>query len=344
MSNIMLTKACNLNCKYCFANEFVNKSSEENVITIENFNKALDFITRTENHVGLIGGEPTTHPKFKEILEIIINNPRVKSCTVYTNGLEIDKFFNQLCHPKFSLLVNCNNHELLGSRFAKLQDNLDELLINRYMNHKVSLGINMYAPDFEYQYILDLCERYHKNSLRVSICVPNSPEYKNYDSLKWFETMKPSVFNFFSKCLEQGVVPHYDCNSLPFCCLTEEEHQWMQDIEEYANRVGVSCKLASKCTTCGLVLDILPDLRAVRCFGMSDHLKAHINDFGNATELRNYFDNEIDSYKFQVTASDKCKDCYLHKTRQCTGGCLAYKGDKIAKAREIVKKFEEGIN
>lgn len=38
MANIMMTDACNLNCPYCFANEFVNKNKNE--ITEEAFDKA----------------------------------------------------------------------------------------------------------------------------------------------------------------------------------------------------------------------------------------------------------------------------------------------------------------
>ena len=44
MPNIMLTYRCNLKCPYCFANEFVNKKNTD--ISLENFEKALDFIDR----------------------------------------------------------------------------------------------------------------------------------------------------------------------------------------------------------------------------------------------------------------------------------------------------------
>jgi len=68
MANIMLTKRCNLKCPYCFAEEFVNKSGDD--ISIENFKVALDFaLTNPHEQIGLIGGEPTLHNNFKEILE-----------------------------------------------------------------------------------------------------------------------------------------------------------------------------------------------------------------------------------------------------------------------------------
>ncbi len=65
MANIMLTDACNLKCPYCFANEFVNK--DKNDITEEAFDEATDFIVGDGTHtsVGLVGGEPTIHPRFE---------------------------------------------------------------------------------------------------------------------------------------------------------------------------------------------------------------------------------------------------------------------------------------
>lgn len=68
MANIFLTRKCNLKCPYCFADEFVNQKNQD--VTLENFKKILNFIKVDKtSKVGLIGGEPTLHPKFNEILD-----------------------------------------------------------------------------------------------------------------------------------------------------------------------------------------------------------------------------------------------------------------------------------
>ena len=98
MPNIMLTYSCNLKCPYCFANEFVNKESSR--ISIENFAKAISFLTKEDiARVGLIGGEPTLHPEFKTILEMLITNRRISEVTLYTNGLQVDRYIEQLVTP-----------------------------------------------------------------------------------------------------------------------------------------------------------------------------------------------------------------------------------------------------
>ena len=51
MANIMITKRCNLRCPYCFAEEFVGKSSDD--ITIDNFRTAIDFaLTNPNEEIG----------------------------------------------------------------------------------------------------------------------------------------------------------------------------------------------------------------------------------------------------------------------------------------------------
>ena len=131
MANIMLTDSCNLHCPYCFANEFVNHSANE--ISIENLKKSMDFIaTARDERLGLIGGEPTLHSKFKEILQMIIADNRFSNVILYTNGVKLDEFINELAHPKFHILWNCNNPTDMGkAEFERMCDNL-ELYINKF--------------------------------------------------------------------------------------------------------------------------------------------------------------------------------------------------------------------
>ena len=61
MPNIMITKRCNLSCPYCFANKFVNHSTEGDM-SLDILKKILGFLLRdgSVQNVGLIGrGGPT---------------------------------------------------------------------------------------------------------------------------------------------------------------------------------------------------------------------------------------------------------------------------------------------
>ena len=338
MSNIMLTKSCNLNCPYCFANKYVNK--EKAHISMENFLTALEFITRTDSHVGLIGGEPTTHPHIKEILKTVINNPKVEHCTIYTNGIELDRIAEFMIHPKMSALVNLNKPSTLGeNNYKRICNTLDKLYNTYYQTGSISLGINMYEPNFEYDYIIEICKRFNLGHLRVSVCVPNSDEYRNCSSLEWFRIMKPSVLKFFRDLITEGIAPRYDCNLMPSCILTPKELDWVQKAQQLIQANGFKTNIGTGCSNCSPVIDILPNLSVVRCFGMSQDLELNIRDFENLIELRGYLETRIDSFKFLVPTSEECKNCKSRVTAKCTGGCLAYKSNKLKEAYNL---FEEG--
>lgn len=334
MPNIMLTYRCNLKCSYCFANEFVNKENID--ITEENFDKAIAFLTKDNStRIGLIGGEPTIHPKFKNILDVLINNHKVEQVTVYTNGLEIDKYTNQLITSKIKLLINCNSPENIGkSNYEKMVKNIDNLIFNHYMKDRVNLGINLYSNDMNYDYIISLLKRYNMHRVRISLTVPDFSNYKCNSILKSFEERKEFLLFFLKKLTDENILPYYDCNKPPFCIWDEQEKKEVKNIvSKFGN---IDTNLVGNKSFCYPVIDILPDLRAVRCFGMSDFLKVNILDFDNITELASFFLNEIDAFAYHIYKDENCSSCKLRKTRQCTIGCIGFKEKEIKEIKDHI--------
>ena len=68
MANISIVNYCNLKCPYCFANDMIDNNRY--TMTSDELVKILDLMGRTNEYVGIIGGEPTLHPKFDEILNL----------------------------------------------------------------------------------------------------------------------------------------------------------------------------------------------------------------------------------------------------------------------------------
>lgn len=338
MANIMITKRCNLKCPYCFANEFVNKNSTD--MTINNFLQALDFImTDTDENVGIIGGEPTIHPEFKTILEILIEDDRVEHVTIFTNGINIDKYINQIVHPKFSILINCNNPNDMGEEsYKKMVENIDLLVNQFYLKDRVTLGVNIYKEDFDYTYILDLLKQFKFDYLRTSISVPNTEELKNTDAVSYFMKMKEHVLKFYYDVLALGTVPYYDCNMTPSCIL---DNRQKEKLEQAIRKTGKEDKnLLCDVTNCEPVIDILPDLKAIRCFALSEYNKAEIKDYENINELKAYFANLYDVFGYNVASSEICKDCHMAKIAKCSGGCYAFKIKKMIQAHKAVARIK----
>lgn len=338
----MITDKCNLKCSYCFANEFVNKT--ENEISLENFISAMNFITqdKTERMIGLIGGEPTTHSNFAKILKLVIENEDINIATLYTNAIDIKKYANEISHPKYRILVNCNSPDDIGQdNFNKMCESLDELILFRYMRERVTLGINMYKPNFEYKYIIALLKKYGFKRVRTSITVPNTNNNKNIDAHKYFQSIKEYVKQFYFELLESGIVPYYDCNKIPTCLLSENDYNSFEKFISENRSIYANLRhsdISSSIVRCAPVIDILQDLKAVRCFGLSKYTKIDIGLFSGIEELKNYYKNTIDDFAFNTAYSSKCVNCHNRTTEKCMGGCLAFKIHDIINIRDICNR------
>lgn len=332
MPNIMLTYRCNLKCSYCFANEFVNKDRSD--ISEDNFDKAIEFLTASGPvSIGLIGGEPTIHSQFKTILEKIIANPLIREAVIYTNGIRVDEYINQIVHPKFRLLINCNSPQDIGEiAYTKLRENLNLLFHQYYMKDRINLGINLYSDDMDYSYIIDLLKRCGLHRVRISVTVPDFSACDDIDALEIFRSRKDFLLKFFKDMEKNDILPYYDCNKPPYCVWNDEEKAWL---ESYVGKYKVESNLIGNHSQCFPVIDILPDLRAVRCFGMSDFTKVNILDFRNITDLASFFLNHIDASVYKMASCEDCKNCYERKIRQCTAGCIGFQSSKIKKANEF---------
>ena len=346
MANVMMTDVCNLRCPYCFANEFVNKNKNE--ISEDAFDKAVEFIIGdgTHNTVGLIGGEPTVHSQFEYLMRKLIKDERIEGIMLYTNGILIDRFWDVICHPKIHLLINCNSPKDIGEKqYASLLKNLDTLFNQKMCGDRVTLGINMYSSNFDYDYMLDLLKRFEQRHVRFSITVPNMDENRNVDAHSYFKMMKPRMLDFFHDLLSAGIIPNFDCNKIPSCLMEENE---LREFDKYLNNefiknnVGKSNIVNSE-VSCRPVIDIRQDLTAVRCFGLSETTKQKISDYAGIKELENYYIRTVDAYAYNTSYCKKCNECHLRSVMKCTGGCLAYKIKQINHVKEYADQMVENI-
>lgn len=346
MANVMMTDVCNLRCPYCFANEFVNKNKNE--ISEDAFDKAVEFIIGdgTHNTVGLIGGEPTVHSQFEYLMRKLIKDERIEGIMLYTNGILIDRFWDVICHPKIHLLINCNSPKDIGEKqYASLLKNLDTLFNQKMCGDRVTLGINMYSSNFDYDYMLDLLKRFEQRHVRFSITVPNMDENRNVDAHSYFKMMKPRMLDFFHDLLSAGIIPNFDCNKIPSCLMEENE---LREFDKYLNNefiknnVGKSNIVNSE-VRYRPVIDIRQDLTAVRCFGLSETTKQKISDYAGIKELENYYIRTVDAYAYNTSYCKKCNECHLRSVMKCTGGCLAYKIKQINHVKEYADQMVENI-
>ena len=321
MANIMLNNYCNLNCSYCFA-EMDDTLTD---ISMEDFKEAVDFcLTDPDcNHVGLIGGEPTLHPNFSEILNFLGNNPIINDVILFTNGITLDRYIDFLSkNDKFDILINCNSANDIGiENFNMLSDNIKR--IREYnLFERTALGINLYTTEIDYSFIFELLESSNIKKLRLSITTPNDP----FNDKLNYQELKPIAFQTVIQAIKNGVVPFFDCNKIPLCFVLNDERNMIFNLQKSAGTVtNVICNQS----ICDPVIDIYPNLDAVRCMGTAGLCKVSIRNYATVEELANYFTTNIDSYKHIIHSRKECDSCIYNEQKKCSCGCISYKSKLI---------------
>lgn len=335
MSSIALTNKCQLNCNYCFANDFVNNKYGE--ISEENFKFALNFLkTGSKTPLKLAGGEPLLHSKFPEFIDIITNDDFFKTVVIFTNGLELDKYIDKLTDSKYHILINCNSIADIGeSLFNKLKNNI-KLLVEKKLD-SFELGINLHYKGMDYSYIFELLKLANRHRVRLSIAVSNTDKQKTNSILDSFKDFKPYLMQFFKDCLRNEIVPYYDCNTMPDCLLEPEDIKILKQLDEISKKYQLvsTVKTVTKCVS---DITILPDLTAIRCFSQEKLGRVNIKDFYSYFHLENYFFNTMDIYFNVAFISKECENCKSRIYNRC-GICPMYNIERIEKMKKLAADF-----
>lgn len=314
MANIAITTYCNLKCPYCFADDMI--CEQHNNISIERFKEILSWIARTPmNHIGIIGGEPTIHPHFDDILkEVNIYCRELNTtATLFTNGIHLDPHIQNIGQA-IGLLINVNAPDNMPQQnWSKLNDTLDHLSLLGWFSPeqpKANIGCNLYLDRTDYNFIWDIVDRYHITRVRTSVTAPISSEVKA-NKEKYYTDMKDRFLQFCKDAKSRNVVLGADCNQIPDCYFTKDELDLVYKVME--GRHGAICNP---------VIDITPDFKATACFGCYDPVDCR--DFETLIDLERYLLHKKTYPRVCANATGKCKDCKLHDLLVCQGGCLAF--------------------
>ena len=329
MGNIMVNDVCNLKCKYCFANQYVNGDTSTDISYI-NFKKAVDWINKSGDMLGqplrvaLIGGEPLLHHDLESLIEYAsIQRRPGQELLVFSNCLLLDKYVDLFARNDVAVLVNLNSPEDIGEkRYKKTVENIG---LARKHGVRISLGVNYYNPNIDMKFITDIVKEYSFTDLRIGIVCPNSKDKRSEGPFEYLNNLKEPLIKLASTLAEMGCGMHTDCQKFPSCIMANESER----IDEIAskNRVTIELCTHAKCTP---VIDILTDLKIVRCFGVSDRKYAvPMQFFESEMDAVSYFETSIDNLGMMLPLNEKCADCYHKLVGKCQGGCLGFKLDAI---------------
>ena len=106
--SIVITEKCSLKCKYCteFMPYIKNAVSEFSVEKCKkNVDKILEVVNGLES-ITILGGEAFVNPKWEQILELFLNDNRIKKVSILTNGTVIPKSYEIMQNNKFTLEID----------------------------------------------------------------------------------------------------------------------------------------------------------------------------------------------------------------------------------------------
>jgi len=86
LCQIDITNICNKDCIYCSRYIRHTRQDQRFFMDLDFFKKALDSLEGWPSRIGIIGGEPTLHPQFKEICLIIQEMGLKKKFELFTTG------------------------------------------------------------------------------------------------------------------------------------------------------------------------------------------------------------------------------------------------------------------
>ena len=311
MPNIIITDYCNLNCSYCFAN---NKANTH--MTLKNLKVALDFCAAGGSDVGIIGGEPTLHPNFKNVIKEI-NQYCIGTNTtalLYTNGIELEQYLGYL-GDRIHLLINVNPpNEIGGTNFTKIVSTINRIDDLCWFGNRATCGITLHPNRQDYSFIWNIVDNHAIGSLRISVASPGGC-YANLKENKeeYYNNMKPIFLKVCKEAQEHNCRLWLDCNRIPLCYFSDEEKELVFDV---CNNLGE--------TFCRPVIDITPDLQAFSCFGTRTEEGIDLTLFHDAAEIERFFLATNSFPKAMKNAIGRCETCAAHALMQCQGGCLSF--------------------
>jgi MoaA/NifB/PqqE/SkfB family radical SAM enzyme len=308
---ITLTYRCNSDCNFCYA-KGLNKQYKE-VMDLEDFEKLLDWYEKQEiKNITVTGGEPTVHPNFKEMIDII--NRRKFRMTIVTNGLFPSTFLDKVIKKKESFVLSYRKPEEYSQGNSELLNKNLQSISDRNLN--IRLVYNMSHNNTDPNYILDVCKRYKINHVILNVIFPNISKNNEYVSFTQLSQMGSSIVENIGILIRHGIKVVIR-RPLPFCIFTTTQRLWL---EKNADLHGV-CLVGSRRYYINTDLSLLP------CSVLSTDSSfkgPNVFQFNSEKEAIHYYSDSMTKLKWKPLIKE-CLECNFYKQKECQGGCLIYK-------------------
>ena len=312
MTNIIISNKCNLACPYCFANDFLQSQQLEvrnKFIQPDYFQELLDYLDRSKiPEVRLIGGEPSLHPDFPELLKLACD--RNKHIVVFTNGLlslPVLESLMTLSSEECTVLINMNTHMLNGFTQKAHQQRRSVI---RSLGPRVLLGYNIFSPNFDLTSVIETSMNNNcRPEIRLGLAHPTLSGDNHFLHPNDYGTVGEKIAGYAGLAADMGRVFDFDCGFVR-CLFSPEAWSSLQDAKVIP---GIHCNP---------ILDIDMNRNVFHCFPLASQIHTGLTKTSDAASLRSTLSQQVNSYR-KVGIYKECYTCIFKQSDECTGGCLA---------------------
>jgi MoaA/NifB/PqqE/SkfB family radical SAM enzyme len=308
MANLAISAVCNQKCVYCFTGDHLADSvAYQDFLDVGDFAPRLDFLDRSGiDQVRLMGGEPTLHPQFLELIERA--RVRNKKIIVFTNGLmpeEVLVGLERLAAMDCNVLVNINEPTEARKKIFERQRTVLCRLGERAMP-----GFNIYQPDFRPDFLLPLiAEAKCKPAVRLGMAQPCLSGSNYYIHPKQYRFIGEKIIHLARTAAGDSVRLEFDCGFVR-CMFSDED---LEALKIWGADVGWRCNP---------ILDVDIEGRVIHCYPLSRLGSLPLTPESEAPALRSAFESRIRLYR-QAGVFQECSTCPFKASGECPGGCLA---------------------
>lgn len=292
----------------------MSDSEPEDVLSWEDLIYLTDFFAASgEYRISLLGGEPTLHPEFIDMVFYLIE--RNFQIVVFTSGImserrleETRQAFADLSHDKLSFVCNVNDPQ----KSPPKENQKVERFLKAFGKY-ITLGYNIHETDFNLDFIFQYINQYGlKHFLRLGLAHPILGAKNVHVPVADFPKMVKQLISYLPLFERFRVRPSFDCG-FPICIFSDAE-------------IGRFFKVFSDLKFgCGPAIDIGPDMTVWSCFPLSTFHKKSIFEFDTYQDVIDYYLHLHESVRVESGGIyEACDDCLYRQDGLCSGGCLAH--------------------
>ena len=313
MANLIISAECPMRCSCCFARDQLGANRDASIpafISLEAFEARLDFLDRSDiREVRLIGGEPTLHPRFEEIIERA--RLRGRHIVVFSHGLlseRTSRCLERLTPDDCTIVVNANATRVPDGPSDR--ESAHRLRVLRRLGQRAVLGFTADRVDLHLDFLLQLiAESGCRREIRLGLAHPSPSGLNTHLHPKQYPAVGPKIAAFARAATAAGVKLRFDCGFVR-CMFSESDVAALRDHET---------DLPWRCNP---ILDVDLDGRALHCLPLSSALPAPAVEGRTASTLRAELVARARPYRVAGIYRE-CSTCRFKRNEECTGGCLA---------------------